>query len=52
MEKTAEELVDIVIDTFLQHTWFENSWYNLEEDEQENLKEEIAESIQGFSDDE
>jgi len=51
MVKTSEELVDVVIDALLDYKGFENWWYDLNEDDQDEIKEDLAEVIQGSSDD-
>ena len=51
MEKTAEEMVDVVIDALLDYTGFENWWFDLNEESQDEIKEDLAEVIQESSDD-
>ncbi len=52
MQKSAEELVDFVIDVLSDYKGFGNWWCDMEDEDQDKLKEEIAESLQGFLDEE
>jgi hypothetical protein len=52
MQKTSEELVDFFIDILRDYKGFDNWWYNMEDEDQDKLKEEVAELLQGFLDEE
>jgi hypothetical protein len=52
MQKTAEELVDFLIDVLNDYKGFGNWWHDIEDEDQDALKEEVAEELQGFLDDE
>jgi hypothetical protein len=52
MQKTSEELVDFFIDILRDYKGFGNWWDDIEDEDQDKLREEVAEALQGFLDDE
>lgn len=52
MQKTAEELVDFLIDILSDYKGFSNWWHDIEDEDQDKLKEEVEEALQEFLDDE
>jgi hypothetical protein len=52
MNVTIEVLAENVIGSLLEHRGFENFWYDLEDDAQEEIRESLEETIKEWLDEE
>jgi hypothetical protein len=52
MQKSAEDIRCAVLETFLNHKGFENFWFDLDEESQEAIEEELDEAIEGIANEE
>lgn len=51
-EFACEDLAGMVIDKLLEHVWFQNCYYDLEDDAQEKLLSELRETVAEWIDNE
>lgn len=52
MQKSAEDIRCSVLETLLNHKGFENFWFDLDEESQETIEEELDEAIEGIANEE
>lgn len=48
MQKPAEDIRCAVLEVFLSHQGFENVWFDLDEESQESIEEELDEAIESI----
>jgi hypothetical protein len=52
MQKSAEDIRSTVLEILLNHKGFENFWFDLDEESQETIEEELDEAIEGIANEE